>query len=66
MTSRWNEDAEPTTPTTTRKVTAMRFYPSEPGTLFVTLATHKPVPYAEPDELQDGVIEPTAVFKRLE
>ena len=57
------DDDEPTARTTHRKVTGMRIEPG--GAARVTLAPDlgEPTPYADPDELQDDVIEPTAVYK---
>lgn len=63
MTTRWNEDAEPTAPTTLRKVTGIRIEPDGTARVILAPIPTEPVPYAEPDELQDGIVEPTAVFK---
>jgi hypothetical protein len=37
--------------------------PANPDAVSVARVALQPVRYAAPDELQDGVIEPTAVFK---
>ena len=57
------KDDEPGHPDQTRKVTGVRFEPG--GWVRVTLEPEpgEPVPYAPPDEVQDDVIEPTAVYK---
>lgn len=49
--------------TTHRKVTGIRIEPD--GTVRANLepVLGDPAPHAEPDELQDDVIEPTAVYK---
>lgn len=60
---RRDDDAEPTTPSPPRKVVGVGFDPANPDALAVALRPMEPVPYTEPDELQDGVVEPTAVFK---
>ncbi len=37
--------------------------PANPDAVAVARVALQPVPYAPPDDEQDGVIEPTAVFK---
>lgn len=44
-------------------VAAVGFDPANPTGVSLARVALQPVPYAPPDELQDDVIEPTAVFK---
>jgi hypothetical protein len=67
MTSRWflDRDGEPDHPDHVDKVTVVGIDLGDPtGLVRVRLASER-IPYAPPDELQDDVIEPTALFKPL-
>ena len=58
--------AEPTTPnppSTLFIAVDVSVDPTAPSGVATARIPMEPVPYSEPDGLQDGVIEPTAVFK---
>lgn len=57
------EPTAPATPSTLFIAADMSVDPGSPTGIAVASRPMEPVPYAEPDELQDDVIEPTAVFK---
>ena len=56
-------DAEPVALTTPYIFAGYGVDPASPGTVATAWRELAPVPYAPPDELQPGVIEPTAVLK---
>lgn len=57
------EDDEPIAPNTQYIFAYVGVDPANPDTVAYAYREVKPVRYPEPDELQDGVIEPTAVLK---
>lgn len=56
-------DAEPVAPTTPYIFAGYGVDPASPGTVATAWRELAPVPYAPPDELQPGVIEPAAVLR---
>jgi hypothetical protein len=56
-------DDEPDHPDQPYIVAVVGIDPANPSAVSVARVALHPVPYARPDELQDDVIEPTAVFK---
>ena len=59
-----DDDADPTTPTTLFIISGVGVDPANAGTVAYASIEIEPVPYERPDELQPGVIEPTAVFRK--
>lgn len=64
---RRNPEPEPATASTLFKVTGVGIDPANPGAVAVAYVPLKRVPYVAPEgmhsEQDDGVIEPTAIFK---
>jgi hypothetical protein len=56
-------DEEPDHPDHPYIVAAVGVDPEDPSAVAYAYRELQPVPYAAPDELQDDVIEPTAVYK---
>jgi hypothetical protein len=63
--SPYYDDDEPATPSTAFIAMDVSLDSSTPVGFAVARRPMEPVPYAEPDELQDDVIEPTASTPRL-
>ena len=55
---------EPATPTTSYILVGVGVDPAGPGSLAVAWAELEPVPYAEPEDLHDDAIPPTAVYRK--
>lgn len=60
---RRESDGEPATPSTPYIIADVGFDPANPDAIVFAWKALEPVPYAAPDELQDDVIDPTAIFK---
>ncbi|HWI67732.1 MAG TPA: hypothetical protein VNS88_05075 [Nitrospiraceae bacterium] len=57
-------DDEPATPSTLFIISGVGVDPANAGTVAYASIEIEPVPYERPDELQPGVIEPTAVYRK--
>lgn len=58
-----DDDAESAAPSTQYIFAAVGVDPANPDTVAVAYREVEPVPYARPDELQPGIIEPTALLR---